>query len=323
MARPPDIARLFAPRFGSEEFGAFSDELWQYQLQENPVIRRYCTLLGDDRMQFLPIRFFKDFEMRCGADWNPETVFQSSGTTGQERSRHLVRDLRLYESVLMHGFRHFYGEEGWTVFALLPNYLDQGHSSLVYMVRAWILDFGLPGSGFYLQNFDALRQGLAAATAARERILLIGVSFALLDFAATHSVRLPADAIVMETGGMKGRREELTRAELHGRLRAAFGVDRIHSEYGMTELMSQAFSIGEERFRCPPWMRVVITDPYRPMKQLDHGRPGRLNLIDLANVHSCAFISTDDMGIRYEDGSFEMLGRLEHAESRGCNLMYL
>ncbi|MEM7039175.1 MAG: acyl transferase, partial [Bacteroidota bacterium] len=192
---------------------------------------------------------------------------------------------------------------------------------LVYMVKDLILEYGLPGSGFYLDDLDALHQALSEAMDRREPIFLIGVSFALLDFAEQYALRLPAEAVVMETGGMKGRRKEMVRAELHAHLKAGLGVSAIHSEYGMTELLSQAYAVGD-RFHCPPWMRVHITDLYVPGKLLPPGQRGRLCITDLANVESCAFIATDDVGIQHEDGSFEVLGRMDHAALRGCNLLY-
>lgn len=304
------------------DFEVIADRIWQYQRVANPVIARYCAALGDVQQQFIPIRFFKDFDMRCGDDWSPQAVYRSSGTTGQEPSRHLVKDLALYEASLLQGFRHAYGAGEYTIFALLPSYLERSDSSLVHMVKTWIMEFGQPGSGFYLDNFAALQQGLVEAGERGERILLIGVSFALLDFAAQYALQLPPDTIVMETGGMKGRREELTRGALHAVLRTAFGLHNIHSEYGMTELLSQGYSMGDERFHCPPWMRVVITDSYIPNRIVPAGQVGRLNVIDLANLHSCAFIATDDLGRLHPDGSFEVLGRMDNAELRGCNLMY-
>ncbi len=315
----PIAAEICTPTI---DFEAMAARIWRYQLQSNAVMARYCALLGDAAQRFIPIRFFKDFDMRCGDDWEPQAVYRSSGTTGQETSRHLVRDLGLYEHSLMAGFGQLYGEGEYTIFALLPSYLERADSSLVHMVKTWILRFGLPGSGFYLSNFEALRQGLVEAAERGERILLIGVSFALLDFAAQYALQLPTDAIVMETGGMKGRREEITRGALHAELRRAFGLRNIHSEYGMTELLSQAYSMGDERFHCPPWMRIVVTDSYIPNRIAPMGQVGRINVIDLANLHSCAFIATDDLGRLHPDGSFEVLGRIDNSELRGCNLMY-
>ncbi len=316
----PDPNAIFEADF---DFESHAQQLWAYQLQENEVIGRYCDLLEDHSQQFLPIRFFKDFEMRCGTDWEPQAVFKSSGTTAETQSRHLVKDLSLYARAAREGFRRSYGEGDFSIFALLPNYLERGDSSLVHMVKDWIDQFGLPGSGFYLYNFDALQQALAEAAGRGERILLIGVSFALLDFAESHGFALPTETIVMETGGMKGRGKEISRAELHQQLSKAFSLAKIHSEYGMTELLSQAYSDGNQRFHCPKWMRVVMTDPFNPTKHLPPNEAGRICVIDLANVHSCAFIATDDCGVLHHDGTFEVLGRLENAELRGCNLLYI
>ena len=314
----PHTDRLLAPGF---EFEALAEEVWQFQRQHNPVVARFTRLLGSEEQVFLPIRFFRDFEVRVAGEWEPECVFESSGTTGQIRSRHLVRDKGLYERSLVKAFRHFYGEGEWAIFALLPSYLERKGSSLVYMVRHWMADFGLPGSGFFLDDHAALAEGLEAAAGRGERILVIGVTFGLLDFAEAYKVELPADAVVMETGGMKGRRKEMVREEVHGVLKEAFGVKGVDSEYGMTELLSQAYAKHGGRFNCPPWMRVVVTDPYVPGRALPPDRTGRINVIDLANVYSCSLIQTDDLGRLHEDGSFEVLGRLDHAELRGCNLM--
>lgn len=318
MASFPDPMRIFSPK---TSFEALAEELWQFQLAHNPVVKRFCHLLGQSSQTFIPIRFFKQFEMVTAPGWESEALFSSSGTTGQETSSHLVRDLSLYEASLHQGLRHFYGGGQYSIFALLPNYLERQNSSLVYMVQAWIEKVGRPGSGFYLYDHQALLEALVKAGAKNERILLIGVSFALLDFVEAYTIKLPDNAIVMETGGMKGRRKEMVREELHALLRKGLGVDKIHSEYGMTELLSQAYALGGNRFRCPPWMKVVITDPYIPGRETGPGRTGRINVIDLANVWSCAFIQTEDLGKSHPDGSFEVLGRMDHAEMRGCNLM--
>jgi len=306
MASFPDPIRIFSSK---ASFDALAEELWQFQRIHNPVVNRFCNLLGQSSQTFIPIRFFKQFEMITGKNWQPATLFSSSGTTGQMTSRHLVRDLALYEASLHKGFRYFYGPGQFSIFALLPNYLERKQSSLVYMVQAWIEKMGRPSSGFYLYDHQALLEALVKAGARKEKILLIGVSFALLDFVEQYKIKLPSNAIVMETGGMKGRRKEMVREELHALLRKGLGVEKIHSEYGMTELLSQAYAMGGNRFRCPPWMKVVITDPYIPGRETGPGRTGRINVIDLANVKS------------YPDGSFEVLGRMDHAEMRGCNLM--
>jgi len=303
-------------------FSELANSLWSYQWEFNPVIQSYMGHLGRKEMTYLPISFFKAFEFKTGGDWRAEAVFESSGTTGQIPSRHLVRELKLYERIVVEGFFHFFPEGQYRILALLPSYLERGNSSLVYMTKIWMDHFGLPGSGFYLYNFDALQQAAYEAIDAGEQILLIGVSFALLDFATQFPLRLSKDAMVMETGGMKGRREELTRETLHQLLCEGLGVDHIYSEYGMTELMSQAYSLKSGRYRTPPWMNVEITDIHVPDLSIPYGHTGRIQIIDLGNVHSCAFISTDDLGRKYEDGSFEVLGRIDQSELRGCSLMY-
>lgn len=315
----PRPERIFDPQL---DFEALADEIWSYQLAHNPVVARFHQLWGE-REFFLPIRFFKEMEVKTG-EWEPELIFGSSGTTGQQRSQHFVRDADLYRRSLREGFRHFYGDISPLIFALLPSYLerqDSSLSSLVFMVRDWIEAFGRPGSGFFLHDHAALYREMIAAMEKEEQVLLIGVTFGLLDFAEDHQVKLLENAIVMETGGMKGRRKEMVRAEVHAELLDAFRIEHIHSEYGMTELLSQAYAQGGDRFACPPWMRVVITDPYVPGCVLPPGRTGRINVIDLANIDSCARIQTDDLGRMHPDGSFEVLGRLDHAELRGCNLM--
>lgn len=307
--------RIFEPGL---DFETSADELWAWQLEHNAVMQQYCALLGNTKRRFIPISFFRDRRMTCG-EWEGGQVFESSGTTGQLPSRHFVRDLSLYEQSALEGYRHFWGEEARCILALLPSYLERGNSSLVYMVKTWMDRFGLPGSGFYLYNFEALAEQIAGS---REPLLLIGVSFALLDFAEQYPTTLPPGSVVMETGGMKGRREELIREELHTRLRKGLGVPHIASEYGMTELLSQAYALQEGRFRCPPWMRVFISDPHLSRLPAPEGATGRINFIDLANLHSCAFISTDDLGRNLPDGSFEVLGRMDGAMLRGCSLMY-
>ncbi|MEM0999956.1 MAG: acyl transferase [Bacteroidota bacterium] len=318
----------FADPFASDlDFDAAAAQLWDYQRAQNPIVRRFCELLGTESPTFMPISFFKEHDFRTGGDWTPEIEFQSSGTTGQIPSRHRIREAALYRKTALRGFRQFYGPGNWSIFALLPHYLERGHSSLVWMVKTWMEDFGNLGSDFYLHDRDRLRRALQSAAKSGDRILLIGVTYALLDLAEEGKLDLPDNAVVMETGGMKGRRKEMIRAELHTILRDGLGVGAIHSEYGMTELLSQAYLTPEPgatyaRFRCPPWMRVTITDPYLPGRVLPTGQTGRINVTDLANRHSCAFIRTDDLGRAFPDGSFEVLGRLDHAEMRGCNLMY-
>ncbi len=303
-------------------FSELAESLWRYQWENNPVIQRYMGHLGKRRMNYLPISFFKAFDFKTGEDWLAEAIFESSGTTGQIPSRHFVRELKLYERIVLEGFFHFFPSGQYRILALLPSYLERENSSLVYMTKTWMDHFGLPGSGFYLYNFDALQQAVYEAMDAGEQILLIGVSFALLDFATQYPLRLSPNSIVIETGGMKGRREELTREKLHALLCEGLGIDHIYSEYGMTELMSQAYALKGGRFQTPPWMNVEITDIHLPFLRLPFGHTGRIQIVDLGNIHSCAFISTDDLGRKHEDGSFEVLGRIDQSELRGCSLMY-
>lgn len=319
MHSPPDFRQCFQPDF---DFGAYRQALWEYQLQANPVIGEFCGYLGTDQPTFIPIDFFKQFTLQCAPPWEPEVIFTSSGTTGKDTSKHWVKDAQIYRESLLAGFRHFYGEGKYTILALLPNYLERGGSSLVYMVEEWIKDFGNARSGFFLYDFALLARTIAQAVEAGERILLIGVSFALLDFAEEYPQELPGDSIVMETGGMKGRRKEMVREELHAFLTERLGVGRIHSEYGMTELLSQAYAQEPGHFLCPPWMQVVITDLWLPDRILPAGSTGRINIVDGMNIHSCAFIRTEDLGRLNPDGSFEVLGRTDVSEMRGCNLLY-
>jgi len=307
-------------------------ETFVFQYRENPVYKRYVDALGMlpgqvkkiTDIPFLPVSLFKSHRVVSG-DFVPEAVFESSGTTGMVPSRHLVRDLDLYRESFTRGFRMFYGEPSeWCIIGLLPSYLERQHSSLVVMVDELIRLSGHPDSGFYLYQFQSLQEVLLRLESSGQRTLLIGVSFALLDFAEAFPLRLKHTR-VMETGGMKGRKEEITREALHAVLGKGFGLDRIDSEYGMTELLSQAYSDGNGRFRCPPWMGIVFRAEDDPFCFADaQGKPlrqGLINVIDLANRHSCSFIATDDLGLLHEDGSFEVLGRLDNSDIRGCSLL--
>ena len=302
-------------------FEELKTELWDWQYHHNLVMKDFSDRLEAHGPISMPIGFFKHFEMKTGL-WQPELIFESSGTTGQTPSRHLVRNAELYRKNVLYGFRHFFEEGEYRILALLPSYLERGNSSLVYMVKCWMDTFGLPGSGFYLRNTDELRKSIYEAAEAGERILLIGVTFALLDFVEEEAVSLPPDTLVIETGGMKGREKEWVRSQLHERLKVGFGLNHIYSEYGMTELMSQAYTDDRGRFRPTPTMEVYVSDIHLDRLIQPAGMTGRLHIIDLANVHSCAFIATDDVGVMHEDGSFEVLGRLDTAEIRGCSLMY-
>jgi phenylacetate-coenzyme A ligase PaaK-like adenylate-forming protein len=248
-------------------------------------------------------------------------IFDSSGTTGSVPSRHFVAEVSLYEESFMRGFQHFYGKPDDYVFlALLPSYLERGNSSLVYMADKFIRLSRKEESGFFLNEFERLHSLVLSLKERGQRTILLGVTFALLDFAEAFSLDFP-ELIVMETGGMKGRREELTRTEVHSRLCNSFGVKKIHSEYGMTELLSQAYSKGHGIFQTPSWMKILLRDVYDPLQLQKRNKNGAINVIDLANLYSCSFIATNDLGKMNEDGSFEITGRMDNAEIRGCNLM--
>lgn len=309
-------------------FDALALDIFRYQSQYNPLYRQFLRLLGVSPRQvnriedipFLPIQFFKTHDIQAGA-WEPALAFSSSGTTGSATSRHLLRDPEFYRRNARRGFARFYGPvEDHCVLALLPSYLERSGSSLVFMAEDFIRQSRHPQSGFFLYNTEELVGILADCKKNAVPTLLLGVSFALLDLAEQHPIGL-SGITIMETGGMKGRRRELTREELHGILKAAFQVEAIHSEYGMTELLSQAYSRGEGIFRPSPTMRVLareITDPLAIQKP---GKTGALNIIDLANFDTISFIATDDLGRAFEDGRFEILGRLDASDTRGCNLL--
>jgi len=303
-------------------------ETFSHQHQSNPVYRSYCDLLNIDpsevneltKIPFLPIDFFKQKAVKSFEE--PEAcIFTSSGTTGQNPSQHFVRSLDHYEVSFERCFEKFYGPvEDYVILALLPSYLEREGSSLVYMAHRLIEKTKQPQSGFYLDNLEELHQQLLSLEAEGKKTLLLGVSFALLDFAERYPLTL-SHTVVMETGGMKGRRKELIRAELHDKLMKGFGVKQIHSEYGMTELMSQAYAAENGLYNCPNWMKVLTREVTDPFRILPPGRNGLLNIIDLANWDSCAFIATDDLGRVHQDGRFEVMGRLDHSAIRGCNLM--
>lgn len=302
--------------------------MFRYQAQGNPVYREFVRLLQIepakiDRLEaipFLPISFFKTHRVITEKQAE-ETVFTSSGTTGSTASQHLVTDLDIYRQSFRRGFEYFYGSvSDYRILALLPGYLERSGSSLVFMVDDLIKLSGHPESGFFLHDQDRLLKTLLELEEKQVPTLLIGVSHALLDFAEKHRLRLK-HTLIMETGGMKGRRKELVREELHGILRERMGVPAIHSEYGMTELLSQAYSRGEGHFHCPPWMQLLTRELNDPFTMVSPGRTGGINIIDLANIHSCSFIATDDLGKVHPDGSFEVLGRFDNSDIRGCNLM--
>ena len=305
-------------------------ELFKFQFEENPVYRSFCDLLYKhpsavqklEDIPFLPIEFFKTNKVLSTKKEIKQT-FTSSGTSGSVVSQHHVADLNLYKTSFQKGFAHFYGNiEDYAVLALLPSYLERDGSSLVYMVEDMIQESKHQKSGFYLDDLYALKQTLLALEKSGQKTLLIGVSYALLDLVEFHQFELK-HTIIMETGGMKGRRKEMIKSELHSILKKGFGVDKIHSEYGMTELLSQAYSKGDGLFSSPHWMNVLISDPEDALTILLKGKSGGINIIDLANVHSCAFIATQDLGKINANGTFEVLGRFDKSDIRGCNLMVL
>ncbi len=313
-----------------EDFLNASLTVFQHQFKNNAVYRSFCDLLNVHssdvkeihEIPFLPIQFFKSHCVISSGD-DIKQVFTSSGTTGSTTSKHYVIDNSWYEKSYLKGFEFFYGDiKNYTVLALLPNYLEREGSSLIYMIDDLIKKSEKPKSGFYLHNIDELASIINELNARKEQVLLIGVTFALLDLIEKHTFSLN-NTIIMETGGMKGRRKELTREELHIILKQGFGVNSIHSEYGMTELLSQAYAKKDGVFECPPWMKVLSRDTEDPLTILENSKTGGLNIIDLANYNSCSFIATQDMGKVYSDGSFEVLGRFDHSDIRGCNLMVL
>ncbi|MTI22384.1 acyl transferase [Fulvivirga sp. RKSG066] len=314
-------------RLTPEEFEPLALEVFRFQANENAVYKAYLSYLNVDvenvksvsEIPFMPISFFKTQEVKTGT-WSEEISFASSGTTGQVRSQHLVRNLKYYEAISQTIFERIYGPvESYTFFALLPSYLERKGSSLIYMVDNFI-KLGGEHSGFYLDNLNELIENIQKAKEDGQKIVLMGVSFALLDLAENYDIDL-SDIIIMETGGMKGRRKEMIRSELHAVFKQSFGAQSIHSEYGMTELLSQAYSKGGGVFNAPTWMRVLVRDLEDPFNLNVRNRYGGINVIDLANIDSCCFIESQDLGRVNEDGSFEILGRIDNSEIRGCNLL--
>ena len=314
-----------------EEFGTMALEIFKFQSQHNEVYKKYLSLLecnpdsirSVSEIPFLPIELFKthDVVTKGGDAKIAPVIFTSSGTTGQTVSRHIVNNIFLYENSFRKGFEIFYGSVmDYCILALLPGYLERKESSLIYMMDALIKDTGHPMSGFYLHDHKNLYEVLKELGKKNKKTILIGVTYALLDFAETFPIDFP-ELIVMETGGMKGKRDEMIRSEVHDILKKGFGVERIHSEYGMTELLSQAYSKGDGIFHCPPWMKIIVRQQHDLLSQEDPGKTGVISVIDLANIYSCSFIATQDVGRINADGSFEVLGRTDFSDMRGCNLM--
>ncbi|WP_417885284.1 acyl transferase [Zunongwangia sp.] len=312
------------------EFIDASLKVFNFQYQHNKAYQNFCNLLQKtpklvtniQDIPFLPIEFFKSKHI-VSSEKNEEIIFTSSGTTGTKTSKHFVTDLAIYEKSFLEGFKTFYGNiEEYTVLALLPSYLERTGSSLIYMVDSLISKSNNPESGFYLHNLEELANKLQKLDRQGKKILLIGVSFALLDLIENHQFSLQ-NTVIMETGGMKGRRKEMIRQELHQVLKEGFGVSEIHSEYGMTELLSQAYSKGNGIFECPPWMRILTRDPEDALTPTKPNKTGGINVIDLANINSCSFIATQDLGRIISQNEIEILGRFDDSDIRGCNLMVL
>jgi phenylacetate-coenzyme A ligase PaaK-like adenylate-forming protein len=313
-----------------QEFSDMALSVFRFQFENNVVYRSFCDLLYKhpsdvktiEDIPFLPIQFFKTHDVLSSKE-PVQATFTSSGTTGSINSKHYVTDLEIYIQSFTKGFQRFYGDiKDYVLLALLPSYLERQGSSLIYMVDAMIKQSKHSESGFYLNNISDLKETVIALDSKGKKVLLIGVSFALLDLIEPYQFNLK-NTIVMETGGMKGRRKELIRDELHNQLKQGFGVKTIHSEYGMTELLSQAYSIGNGLFNTPNWMRVLTRDTEDALSINSIGKAGGINVIDLANINSCSFIATQDLGRVYNDGSFEIIGRFDNSDIRGCNLMVL
>ncbi|CEN38719.1 acyltransferase [Capnocytophaga cynodegmi] len=313
-----------------KEFEEISLEVFDYQFKNNEVYKEFCSYLKKNPanvhsvydIPFLPIEFFKSKRIFCGNN-TEQQIFTSSGTIGSSTSKHFVKDISVYEKSFRKGFELFYGKPSeYVILALLPSYLERSGSSLIYMVEDLIKQSNNTNSGFYLYELDKLAEILDNLDKKGQKTLLIGVSFALLDLTEKHQFQLK-NTIVMETGGMKGRRKELIREELHRILCDGFGTQQIHSEYGMTELLSQGYSSGKGIFKTVPWLKILIRDTNDALSFLPNGKSGGVNIIDLANIHSCSFIATQDLGKVYNDNTFEILGRFDNADIRGCNLLVM
>ncbi len=309
-------------------FDSLALEIFKFQFENNPVYSSFAKKLGKTpdvvnevaQIPFLPVELFKTHKI-YSSKRNPEMIFISSGTTGQVTSQHLVADVSLYEKSFLESFRKFYGDpKEWIILALLPSYLEREGSSLVFMADRLIRESENAESGFYLHEYEKLSEKLERLNSERKKVLLLGVTYALLDLAEKFPQDLQ-NVVIMETGGMKGKRKEMIREELHSILKNAFHVSEIHSEYGMTELLSQAYSKGNGIFNCPPWMKILIREMNDPFSFAENGKTGGINIIDFANLYSCSFISTSDLGKKSDDGSFEILGRFDDSDVRGCNLM--
>jgi phenylacetate-coenzyme A ligase PaaK-like adenylate-forming protein len=311
-----------------KEFEALALEVFQLQFHLNPVYQKFSKLLGKNPenvhkikdIPFLPVEFYKNHEIKTG-EFEAEIIFSSSGTTGLQTSRHHLKKLSVYEDSFEKGFEYFFGKpEKYIFLALLPSYLEREGSSLIFMVKKLISLSRKKESGFYLNDYEKLSGQLEILKAKGQKVILLGVTYALLELAKQFSYNFP-DLIVMETGGMKGKRKEIVRDELHLLLKKSFGTEKVFSEYGMTELLSQAYSLENGFFETPPWMQVFIRDTNDPLTLLPSEKTGGINVIDLANIYSCSFLATQDLGKFHENGKFEILGRFDNSNIRGCNLL--
>lgn len=323
-----DLTKQIFSISNAHEFEQTSLAIFNHQARNCPVYNEYIHHLKISpkdiqnltQIPYLPISFFKTHQVLSSGD-TPEIVFSSSGTTGMAQSKHFVTSVSVYDQSFNTAYEQFYGNiESTCLLALLPSYLERDGSSLIYMVDALLKQSKHPDSGYFLHNHKDLYDKLQKLQSTGQKTILIGVTYALLDFVEKHKVDFP-NLIVMETGGMKGKRKEMVREELHQLLQEGFGVNAIHSEYGMTELLSQAYSSGNGIFNCPPWMKIYLRDTNDPLSPAQNNKTGGINIIDLANVNSCSFIATQDLGKLFPDGSFEVLGRFDNADIRGCNLL--
>ncbi len=325
----PSVATIFTSDIDFEYHTTL--QVFKLQYNHNNTYRKFCDFLNKNphnvtqlsEIPFIPISLFKSHTIITGANTDYEIEFTSSGTTGDMTSSHFVKDLTWYTNSYLKGFELAYGPiSEYTILALLPSYLERNGSSLIYMTEDLIKKSNSRHSGFYLHNHDELIQKIHFLENSNKKTIIIGVTYALLDLIEKEQFQLK-NTIIMETGGMKGKRKEMIREELHDILCKGFGVSKIHSEYGMTELLSQAYSKGDGIFDCPPWMKILIRDTEDALTYLPNGKTGGINVIDLANIHSCSFIATQDLGKKYPNNSFEILGRFDHSDIRGCNLMVI
>ena len=323
----PDISKIFQIQ-SEKEFNKLALQVFRHQYDEVMIYQEFCNHLKKNKenvktieeIPFLPISFFKTHNIITQNSIS-QLTFTSSGTTGMVTSQHMVSEVEIYRQSFTQGFSQFYGNvEDYTILALLPSYLEREGSSLIYMVHDLIQKTNKTNSGFFLHNYKELIEKLKFLDQNHENILLIGVTYALLDILEIQKLSLK-NTIILETGGMKGKRKELIKTELHEILKDGFGVSTIHSEYGMTEMLSQAYSHQNGIFECVPWLNILIRDTENPLEIIENGKTGGINVIDLANINSCSFIATQDLGKKYHNNTFEVLGRFDASDVRGCNLM--